>query len=165
MLLGDKTRGINGSCKATSNFRNISDLPWAEERSVSVAEGFFKPAGDFAKEFKPQSDRPSFSCSQYTTRASACNSPSVDLINSRSFCFLACRTSTRVPREQTFSVVDRSPADGSFALEIRTGMASRVLFSSRPDRIGIWCLTFQTAFGFVAPGWAELKYRIRLHKV
>src|SRR6266481_1634256 len=56
MLLGDKTRGINGSRNTTSNFRNISDLPWAEERSVSVAEGFFKPAGDFAKEFKPQSE-------------------------------------------------------------------------------------------------------------
>jgi hypothetical protein len=56
MLLGDKTRGINGSCEATSNFGNISDLPWEEERSVSIAEGFFKPAGDFAKEFKPQSE-------------------------------------------------------------------------------------------------------------
>src|SRR5260370_37646753 len=56
MLLGDKTGGINGSCKARSKLRIISDLPWAEERSVSVAEGFFKPAGDFAKEFKPQSE-------------------------------------------------------------------------------------------------------------
>src|SRR5258707_13079819 len=56
MLLGGKTRGINGSCNTTNNFRNISDLPWAEERSVSVAEGFFKPAGDFAKEFKPKSE-------------------------------------------------------------------------------------------------------------
>jgi hypothetical protein len=37
-----------------------------------------------------------------------------------------------------FSVVERSPADGSWRLEILTGMASRVLFSSRPDRIGIW---------------------------
>src|SRR5216684_9421881 len=56
MLLGDKTRGINGSCNTTSNFRNISELQWAKERSVSVAEGFLEPAGDFAEEFKPQSE-------------------------------------------------------------------------------------------------------------
>jgi hypothetical protein len=89
----------------------------------------------------------------------------VDLINSRSFSFLAFRTSTRIPREQMFSVVDRSAAAGSWGLEIRTGTASGVLFSSRPDRIGIWGLTFQTAFGIVAPGWSGLKNRIILGEV
>ena len=42
------------------------------------------------------------------------------------------------PSEQMFSVVERSPAEASPRLEILTGMASRVLFSSLPDPIGIW---------------------------
>jgi len=40
-------------------------------------------------------------------------------------------------------------------LNIRTGIASDVRFSKRPDRIGIWSLTFQTAFASVGPGWGE----------
>jgi len=63
----------------------------------------------------------------------------------------------RIPSEQTFSVVVRSVAAGSKTLEICTGTASRIRFSSRPDRTGICELTFQVGFRYLAPGWAVPK--------
>jgi hypothetical protein len=74
------------------------------------------------------------------------------LIISRSFKFLARWLRMRIPREQMFSVVVCSVSAGSRRLDICTGTASRIRFSIRPDRIGIWSLTSQTAFGIDAPG-------------
>jgi hypothetical protein len=69
-----------------------------------------------------------------------------ELITSRSFKSLARWVKMRIPSEQTFSVVVRSVAAGSRRLEICTGTASRIRFSSRPDRVGISEMTFQVGF-------------------
>jgi hypothetical protein len=49
----------------------------------------------------------------------------------------------RIPSEQTFSVVVRSVAAGSWRLETCTGTANRIRLSIRPDRAGICEMTFQ----------------------
>jgi hypothetical protein len=54
-------------------------------------------------------------------------------------------------------VVVRSLAAGSRRLEICTGIASRIRFSSRPDRTGICEMTFPVGFRQFAPGWAVPK--------
>ena len=72
-----------------------------------------------------------------TNHSERAHSPSTELINRRSFGARVLRTSTRKPIEQMFSAVERSPPDGSLRLEILTGMAKRILFSTRPNRIDI----------------------------
>jgi hypothetical protein len=69
-----------------------------------------------------------------------------ELIISRSFKSLARCVTMRIPSEHMFSVVVRSVAAGSTTLEISTGTASRIRFSSRPDRISICEMTFLAGF-------------------
>lgn len=76
-----------------------------------------------------------------------------ELIISCSFKSLARCVEMRIPSEQTFSVVVRSIAAAPKRLEISTGTASRMRFSSRPDRAGICEMTFQMGFRQLAPGW------------
>jgi hypothetical protein len=80
-----------------------------------------------------------------------------ELIISCSFKSLARCVKMRIPSEQTFSVVVRSVAAGPKTLEICNGTASRIRFSSRPDRVGICEMTFQIGFRQLAPGWAVPK--------
>ena len=80
-----------------------------------------------------------------------------ELIMIRSFSSLALWVRTRIPSEQTFSVVVRSDAAGSKMLEICNGTANRTRFSSLPDPAGICEITFPTGLCWLAPGWAEPK--------
>lgn len=79
----------------------------------------------------------------------------IELIMSRSFSSLARWVTTRIPSEQTFSVVVRSAVAGSKTLDICNGTASRIRFSSLPDRTGISKTTFQTGPSWFAPGWTK----------
>jgi hypothetical protein len=72
-----------------------------------------------------------------------------------SFEFLARFVRTRIPSEQTFSVVVRSAAVGFCGLVISTGIASRTRFSSRPDFAAISATTFHAGFSWLAPGWGS----------
>ena len=80
-----------------------------------------------------------------------------ELIMIRSFSSLALWVRTRIPSEQTFSVVVRSGTAGSKMLEICNGTATRTRFSSLPDPAGICEITFPTGLCWLAPGWAEPK--------
>ena len=80
-----------------------------------------------------------------------------ELIISRSFSSLARWVRTRIPSEQTFSVVVRSAVAGSKTLEICNGTASGIRFSSLPDRAGISEVTFQSGLCWLAPSWAVPK--------
>jgi len=72
---------------------------------------------------------------------------------SRWFISLARWVTTRIPSEQTFSVIVRSTVAGSNTLDICNGIASRIRFSSLPDRTGIGEVTFQTGHSWLASGW------------
>jgi hypothetical protein len=78
---------------------------------------------------------------------------------SRSFESLARCVRIRIPTEHTFSVVVRSTSSALRELDISTGTASRIRFSSRPDRAGICELTFKIWFRWLASGSVAPKSR------
>jgi len=80
-----------------------------------------------------------------------------ELIISRSFSSLALWVRTRIPREQTFSVVVRSAAAGSKMLEICNGTVSRTRFSSLPNLAGIRETTFPTGLLLTGTGLGGAK--------
>ena len=60
----------------------------------------------------------------------------------RSFSSRAWPVKTLIPSEHTFSVVVRSARSGSSMVEIWSGIATSIRFSSLPDRKGISEITF-----------------------
>jgi hypothetical protein len=80
-----------------------------------------------------------------------------EFIISRSFSALARWVNTRIPTEQTFSVVVRSAVAGSKTLEICNWSTSRIRFSSLPDRADICEMTFENRLSQLAPGCAAPK--------
>ena len=72
-----------------------------------------------------------------------------------SFEFLARCVRTRIPSEQTFSVVVRSAVAGFCGLVISIGTASRTRFSSRPDLAAISTPPSTLVSSWLAPGWGS----------